>query len=174
MTFSTTFDNWQTNPPAHHGTCSANLRLVAAELQRRFGVHANHELAGARLITNLGCYGRRPVRGGGAISSHSYGAAIDVGYPADLDVEVVQGQMIPFLVAWSLELHVQAIHDYRRCRIWRAGRTPHEGDACDGWWKAQRRDATTGMGQPWANHLHIETSGHGWPDATPIADRGVT
>lgn len=160
MAFATEFRSWQDFPtPAHHDGCSPNLVLVLAELARRWpGIY------------NLGCFGRRPVRGGTAPSSHWNGAAIDAGYPAELDA-VVRDQVAPFLVARSAELNVQAVHDYRRCRIWRAGRTALEADACTAWWKAQKRSRTTGMGQEWCNHLHIEVTPEGWGDDTPIRQR---
>lgn len=113
------------------------------------------------------------MRGGGALSTHSYGAAVDIGYDPAADAELIAEQVVPFLVGWSYELRLGAIHDYRRCRIWRAGRTPELADACSSWWKAQRADPATGMGQAWANHLHLEVTMQGWSDDTAIAARGV-
>jgi hypothetical protein len=159
--FQLTFDDWQDQPPpAIHNTCSPNLLAVLAELQRRWP-----------FAFNDGCFGSRPIRGSSTVvSSHSYGAAIDVGYHA-ADDEIVRDQVVGFLVGRSLELHIDALHDYRRCRIWRAGRTPDVSDACVGWWKAQRPSGVTGMGQVWANHLHLETTVAGWGDASPAGDR---
>jgi hypothetical protein len=162
VTFAVEFDDWQGfPPPATHSACSPNLILLLGELQRRWGG-----------FSNLGCFGRRPIRGGTAPSSHWNGAALDVGYPADRD-ELVRDQVVPFLIARSQELGVQAVHDYRRSRIWRAGRTALLEDACGAWWKAQRRSEVTGMGQGWCNHLHVETTAGRWGDDTPIRRRWV-
>lgn len=157
----TTFDNWQASPPpARHEQCSPNLLLVLDELRRRWPP-----------MGNLGCFGHRPVRGSTTVaSSHSFGAAIDVGYPGEFD-GVIAAEVCGFLVGRSSELHVSAVHDYRRCRIWRAGRTSNVDDACSLWWKAQRSSSTTGMGQPWANHLHLEVTAIGWGCQQPIGER---
>lgn len=158
MGFATSFDDWQ-QAPAAHASCSPNLQLVLAEVQRRWPG-----------TTNLGCYGVRPIRGGTLPSSHAYGAAVDIGYVAAFD-ETIAAEVCPWLVARSLELHIDAVHDYRRCRIWRAARTPSIDDACTAWWKAQRPSAITGMGQVWANHLHLEVTVAGWDDASPVLER---
>lgn len=161
MGFQTQFDDWQVGGSAlAHSYCSPNLLVTLAEIQRRWP-----------WTTNLGCFGARPIRGSETIpSSHSYGAAIDVGYPADFD-DTVARELAPWIVARSDELHIDALHDYRRCRIWRAGRTNDVGDACTGWWKAQRPSPVTGMGQAWANHLHLEVTRAGWDDGVPAAER---
>ena len=158
--FATKFDNWQASPaPGRHSTCSPNLRALLH--------YCANNWPG---ITSLGCFGVRAVRGGDSPSSHSNGAAIDLGYPAGM-LPMIRNEVIPFLIARSDELHVQAVHDYRSGRIWRAGRTPHTEDACGAWWKAQKHSIATGMGQPWANHLHVETTEAGWTDGTPIRAR---
>lgn len=160
-----TFYNWQSSGeqvdvPAG---CSPNLRALQDDMTARWP-----------WLTDLGCRGARPVRGSTTVpSTHTYGAALDLGYP-DHEDPVIGSHVAGFLVAWSLEWGVQAVHDYRRCRIWRAGRTPDINDACSAWWRAQKRNAATGMGQPWANHLHIETTPAMWGEAATGAERGVT
>lgn len=142
--------------------CSPNLNAVLLELQRRWPS-----------FTNLGCYGRRPIRGSTTVpSTHSWGAAVDVGYPPEAD-PMVAAEVCGFLVGRSGEMHISAVHDYRRSRIWHAGRTPDVDDACASWWKAQRPSSSTGMGQPWCNHLHLEVTEPGWWDATPVQDRWI-
>lgn len=122
-------------------------------------------------MTDLGCFATRPIRGSTTVpSTHSFGAALDLGYPPGED-EVIGSHVAGFLVAWSDELGVDAIHDYRRCRIWHAGRTPVLDEACTLWWRAQRRNRVTGMGQSWANHLHIEVHPLRWGDESPL---GIT
>lgn len=154
------FTSWQVRPPPadHTGPSPALVALRAYMLERWLG------------FSDLGCYGRRAVRGGEVPSSHSYGAAVDIGYPIGAQQLVVH-EVCPWLVAYSRELGLQAIHDYRRSRIWRAGRTALESQACDTWWKAQRHSASTGMGQLWTNHLHLEVTPQGWSDPTPIEVR---
>lgn len=160
MAFGIESTNWQSiRPPSGRNRCSPNLRVVLAEVIRRWPS-----------MTDLGCYGARPIRGGSAPSSHSYGAAIDIGYPPSFD-PTVAAQVLPFLVARSEELHLGALHDYRRCRIWHAGRTPDPRDACTAWWKAQRPSTATGMGQSWCNHIHLEVTADGWSDQAPIHER---
>jgi hypothetical protein len=164
MTFATSYYDWQTNgPPDDLGAgCSPNLRCVQNILTTRWP-----------FFTDLGCSGARPIRGSATVpSTHTYGAALDLGYDAS-DDPVVGSDVAAFLVGWSLELGVQMIGDYRRCRIWRAGRTPHLEDACTGWWKAQRPSGTTGMGQVWANHLHIETTPAMWSTFENEEQRGI-
>lgn len=156
------FFDWQAPHPPEHTSCSPNLRSLLDELRRRWP-----------WMTNEGCYGARPIRGSTVIpSSHSWGAAIDVGYPPENDPQVA-AEVAPWLVARSFEANVDAIHDYRRCRIWRAGRTPATSDACSTWWRAQRSSSATGMGQTWANHLHLEVTADGWADATPMLSRWI-
>lgn len=158
--FGTSFDNWQAfPPPATHNSCSPNLLCILIDLQNRWPG-----------LTNLGCFQQRPVRGGTAPSSHWFGAALDVGFPPGMNT-VIRDQVCPFLVARSLELNLQAIHDYRRSRIWRAGRTPNEADACSAWWRIQRGSSITGMGQAWCNHLHLEVTASGWAYDTPVEYR---
>lgn len=160
MTFGHSYTNWQVWPISNVGKsyCSPNLMLVVDELQQRWP------------FRHLGCYGRRPVRGGTKPSSHSWGAAVDIGYEPATDVDV-ERLVCPFLVAWSHELHLSAIHDYRRSRIWHAGRTEHDEDACSTWWRAQKPSSATGMGQAWCNHLHLEVTAEGWSDTTPLVAR---
>lgn len=163
MTFATEYHDWQTG--AHDASlrsCSPNLKAIQRELNVRWKA------------SNMGCYGSRPIRGSTTVpSTHSWGAAIDVGFtPAQYDAGDV-ANMCGFLVGWSQELGLSALHDYRGCRIWHAGRTSSLDDACSSWWKAQRASSVTGMGQKWANHLHLEVTPASWGDARGLAERGV-
>lgn len=160
MTIATAFHDYQ-----HHdttqcigGRCSPALLQLRSELQGRWG------------LTSLGCYGPRAVRGGTSASTHTWGAAIDLSYSAA--PLQTQNEVCGFLVAWSAEWGLQAIHDYRRSRIWRAGRTSDPADACSLWWKAQRRDRN-GMGQLWATWLHVEVHPDRWTDARSAPERGI-
>lgn len=85
----------------------------------------------------------------------------------------VREQLIGYLVGWSAEWGISAIHDYVGQRIWRAGRTPDVTEACSGWWRAQKPDAS-GMGQAWAKWVHVEVSERAWGDVRPERDRGIS
>lgn len=148
----TEFYNWQAHQPAddpRYNRCSPNLQAIADELGKRWG------------MTNLGCYGERPIRAGTAPSSHSHGASIDRRYLESIGRARALSEVIPWLIDNSAELHVSSIHDYIGARIWHAGRG----------WKAQSPNRATGMGQSWAGYFHIETTLTGWGDVTPIPNR---
>lgn len=157
----TDFTSWASVPDARSRftRCSPNLDQLRAAMTRRWR------------MKSLGCYGPRPIAGTSVPSNHSYGAAVDMGYdPAQR--ELVEHEVLAYLIAWSDEWHLGAIHDYRASRIWRAGRTADEGECCTLWWKAQRR-ASSGMGQSWANWLHLETTEAGWDDDRWESERGI-
>lgn len=159
MGIETHFDNWQLHQPAEdvrYDSCSPNLLQLGVYLGKRWQ------------MTNNGCYVERDVRGGELPSSHSHGAATDRTY---VDRLIAATQIIRWLIDNSKELHLQAIHDYFGCRIWRAGRTSSIADAHTTWWKTQEPDPVNGMGQSWAKWLHLETTEDGWPDSSSIASR---
>lgn len=168
MTVAQSFYDWQYSKLNYNQSpyerCSPNLVQILAELQRRWGGYS------------LGCEADRPIRDGSLPSSHSFGAAIDWRYtpvPAgrrDVTRGTVNTEVIPWLIGNSLELHVDAIHDYVADRIWRAARTNNVSDAYGSWWKKQY-GAGAGMGEAWATYLHIETHPYGWGDATPVGQR---
>lgn len=160
MSIATAFHDYQHKPVTQciGGKCSPALLSLRLELEKRWHV------------TSLGCYGPRSVRGSTSPSTHTWGAAIDLSYGVLGQREVAN--MCGFLVAWSSEWGVQAIHDYRAARIWRAGRTTNPADACSLWWRAQRRDSS-GMGQLWATWLHIEVHPDRWSDGRSALDRGI-
>lgn len=137
------YHNWQRDRPRDpFNTCSPNLRLILAYCGERWG------------LTNLGCYGRRPIRGGTAWSSHSFGAAQDMSYRNGPDRKTIETEVIPFLVDNADALGLQRVHDYWAQRYWQHGR---------GW-----------IGRPPGarnDHLHIECTPQTWGWYTPIADR---
>lgn len=63
-------------PPYHTGSVTCH-RDIAAQLQRAFALIEQLGLMRV-LLTYDGCYVDRPKRGGGGVSSHAYGAAIDL------------------------------------------------------------------------------------------------
>jgi len=150
-----TYFNWQAGlqPGAPYTALSPNVAAVCDELGKRFGG------------TSLGGYGLRPIRGGEAWSTHSFGAAKDWRIPDHED----RAAAMAFLVEHYDTLGIQAIHDYYGCRIWHANRYP--GQPATSWWRAQKKSATTGMGQTWAVYLHIETDRTNWHNSIPVANR---
>lgn len=106
--------------------------------------------------TSLGLFQKRPVRGGEAPSSHSFGAAWDWRY--------TNRKVATATMTWMAQNHkklgVQLIVDYIGCRTWVVGR---------GWKKAEPNKH--GMGQDWAKWIHVETTKEDWKNGTPIANR---
>ena len=143
------FHSWQRDTPrAPFTTCSPNLKLIRAELIDRWG------------MWNLGCYGRRPIRGGTAWSSHAFGAAQDLSYRRDgqhpnaPSRQTVESEIIPWLLDHHEALGIQRVHDYWDRRYWQVGR---------GW-----------IGRPPGarnDHIHIEVTPDTWGWDTPIASR---
>lgn len=111
--------------------------------------------------TNIGIYNKRDIRGGGAPSSHSFGAALDWRYPT----RKAGLAAIRFMIDNSLEFGIQAIHDYVGSTIWRSVR---EGGKAG--WQKQPADSN-GMGQSWAKWLHIETTKSEWANSRRIDNR---
>ena len=146
------YHSWQRDTPRHpFDTCSPNLRQIRKYLEERWG------------FWNLGCYGRRPIRGGTAWSSHAFGAAQDLsyrrddGHPTAPSRECVEQDVIPWLIEHHEVLGIQRIHDYWAKRYWEVGR---------GW-----------IGRPPGaqnDHLHIEVTPDTWTWASPISERIVT
>lgn len=106
--------------------------------------------------TNVGIYNRRPVRGGDAPSSHSFGAALDWRYTNRKDAV----SAINFIVKNHKKLGVQMVVDYVGLRTW----------TVDGGWKTQKPNAH-GMGQAWAKWIHVETTKESWRLNTPVDAR---
>lgn len=158
MTVNTVFNNWSLHQPeddARYNRCSPNLVVLGNYLIRRWA------------MTDDGCYAERNIRAGELPSPHSHGAARDLRWDSPGRLVVLR-EIIPWLIENSLETHVQAIHDYFGCRIWRAGRT---NDDPYSWWRGQAPSSLTGMGQSWAKWLHIETTEAGWGDSSLIPGR---
>ncbi len=138
-----TYHNWQRDKPREpFTTCSPNLRAVLNYCHDRWG------------LTNLGCYGRRPIRGGTAWSSHAFGAAQDMSYRGGPDRAVVESEVIPFLVDNADVLGLQRVHDYWAQRYWQHGK---------GWVNRPPGGKN--------DHLHIECTPETWGWDTPVAER---
>lgn len=113
---------------------------------------------------SLGIYGVRTVRGGSQTSSHAYGAAMDWSYRGE--TRAVADSVIDFVISNSNELGIQAVHDYQNSKIWRANRSSDK----NGGWKNQRK-ASTGMGQSWADWIHIEVNERQWGDGRTVEEK---
>jgi hypothetical protein len=120
-------------------SASPNLQQLARYLQRVYG------------LRNLGIYNKRPIRGGTSWSSHAYGAALDSGY---LNQDVLEAQILPWLIEHSKKLGVQRIHHYRKQQIWTAGK---------GW-----ENKSPGEGDAW---IHIEVHPDAWADARSVDEK---
>lgn len=147
MTVATAFASWQRgkDPGAPFDGPSPNLQTLAAYAHDRWK------------LRSLGIYSRRPVRGGTAWSSHAFGAAVDVGYGprhGGPTLDVIEAEVIPWMIANSEELGIQRIHLYQRRRYWQAG---------TGW-----VEKSPGAGLDW---IHVETHPNRWHDNAPTAQR---
>ena len=118
---------------------------------------------------HLGCYARRPVVGGAALSSHASGAAMDWRYQdPGAGRTAMLAEAMPFLLNNSRELGLTAIHDYAGRRIWRppncSGRPGSPSPEC-GW------RASSGPQMHPANlWLHIEVHPSRWSDTRTVAE----
>jgi hypothetical protein len=84
--------------------------------------------------------------------------------------KILDDQILPFLINNSLELGIQAIHDYYGAvpgtgRLWRSTRT----NGVRGW--VNQADSPTGMGQLWAKWLHIEVYESAWSNGEPVENK---
>lgn len=155
MTVNTTdFYSWQNANGADRvrfRKASPNLLALKDYVMKRWGGK------------DIGLYGVRPIRGGEAMSSHSFGAAWDWRYDTRKEGQAA----IRWLIKNSKELGIQAIHDYYGCTIWRSVRNAPD----KGGWKQAEPSPSSGMGQPWAKWLHIETTKNDWGNKKRVEDR---
>jgi hypothetical protein len=141
--------NWHRDTPAApYTTCSPNLQLI-----RRYMADQFH-------MWYLGCYVRRPIRGGTKWSSHAFGAGLDLSYRADADHpdaptrEHVETVIIPWLEENHEALGIQRIHDYWARRYWQVGK---------GWINRPPGGRN--------DHIHLEVTNETWHWDTPVEDR---
>lgn len=126
------------------GKASPNVEAYKDYLLKRYGG------------TSVGIVNKREVRGGGALSTHYYGAALDWRYPS----RAVGVKAMKDLVANSAQYGVQMIVDYVGGTIW----TPKRG-----WKKAEPN--SHGMGQSWAAWIHVETTKSMWGNNKALSTR---
>lgn len=157
MAHATVFTDWARMPAstlAQYNRSSPNLIAIRDDARIRFPE-----------VTSLGIYGVRDARGSTTRSVHSWGAAADLSYRGAGRATGLA--MIDFYLDRSAELGIQAIHDYLGSRIWRAFRPKASGGPG---WKNQPR-SSSGMGQSWADWIHIEVNLDAWPDGRSVAER---
>ena len=154
MTVQTNFISWQTSPKQPDPkACSPCCGSWWQYLRVHWGGQ------------HLGCYVRRPIVGGTALSSHGSGAAIDWRYESPgVGRQRMLDETMPWLIGNSKELGLQAIHDYAGKRIWRppgtSGRPPTPGAG----WKS-----STGPQMNYANKwLHLEVHPARWSDGRTV------
>jgi hypothetical protein len=126
------------------GKASPNILAIKDHLIKRYGG------------SNVGIVSKREVRGGGSLSTHYFGAALDWRYGTRASAMNAMKEMI----AHSQEWGIQMIVDYVAGTVW----TPKKG------WRKQEPNKH-GMGQAWAKWLHIETTKSSWGVKTPLVNR---
>jgi hypothetical protein len=127
------------SPPWNN--CSPNLAQI------------NHYCAQTYRGHSLGCHNDRAVVGGNSMSTHAWGAALD--FLPDGGNQTGRFVIAPFLIAWSLELGINTIHDYVRQQMWKPNL---------GWVSAS-------IGSNGGQWLHIETTVTAWPDGRSVEQR---
>ena len=88
----------------------------------------------------------RAVRAGDTPSLHNWGIAWDWRWQDPGPGRPVANQVIEFCIGNAEVLGIQAVHDYEGTRFWKS----------NAGWRAGTPNPKTGMGQPWAQWLHIE------------------
>lgn len=156
----TEFYNWQrgtAKDAVRFRKPSPNLVAINDYLCKRWGG------------SNVGIFVKRPIKGGSSPSSHSFGAALDWRYGDTVGARhKIESEVLPFLIENSVELGIQAIHDYYGCRVWRSVRVP----ASQRGWRTQTVGSQGGaMGQSWAKWLHIETTRSSWRNRIRVDER---
>ncbi len=126
------------------GKASPNILAIKDHLIKRYGG------------SNVGIVAKREVRGGGSLSTHYFGAALDWRYSTRASAMNAMKEMI----AHSQEWGIQMIVDYVAGTVW----TPSKG------WRKQEPNKH-GMGQAWAKWLHVETTKTDWGVKTPLTNR---
>jgi len=161
MTIQNEFYNYQANPvglePGRRDAPNANTQMRDYLVQRWGGM-------------DLGGYGERSIREGTSLSTHAFDAARDWRYEnPGPGLNVLDTEIVPFLISTSKETGLQAIHHYRRCIIWRPPGTSGRPVGGDGW-KVQTSQKS-GMGQAWALWIHLEFLPEAMSDPRSIEEK---
>ena len=100
----------------------------------------------------------RAVRAGDTPSLHNWGIAWDWRWQDPGPGRPVADEVIEFCLTNAPVLGIQAVHDYEGTRYWKS----YAG------WRPGTPNPATGMGQPWAQWLHIERTWESANVATAI------
>ena len=100
----------------------------------------------------------RTVRAGSTPSLHNWGMAWDWRWQDPGPGRHVADEVIDFCLVNASVLGIQGVHDYAGTRYWKS----HAG------WRPGTPSPATGMGQPWAQWLHIERTWDAANVTTPI------
>ena len=100
----------------------------------------------------------RAVRAGDTPSLHNWGIAWDWRWQDPGPGRQAADAVIEFCLGNAEALGVQAVHDYQGTRFWKS----FSG------WQTGKPNPKTGMGQPWAQWLHIERTWQSANQATSI------
>lgn len=148
MAIQDEFYNYQQNPNGYDWSqppfeaCASAATVMTDYLVARWGLRW------------LGCEGDRTIIGGRSVSTHAFGAAVDLRYQdPGPGLNVADTEIIPWLIATSKETGLQAIHHYQRSLIWRPPGTSDRPVGSDGW---NVRPVGKQMGRIWALWLHLE------------------
>jgi hypothetical protein len=161
MSIATEFHNWSDHPSE-----KAKSTMQGSPALKRV---RDYHLArwGGISLSVPSLYQPRTINNTTRLSAHA-GCAVDLRWAnPGPGRDIVVREMLPFYIGDSHELHIQAIHDYVGCRVWRANRS---GDA-NGGWKTQPKGSHDGnMGNPSSQWLHLEVNLTGWDDDRPVED----
>ena len=118
------------NPNApQFSTCSANLRELNHYIAQRWGG------------ISLGCKNVRTIAGSSSLSSHAFGAAIDIRLPNEPN----RLYAVAFMMDHFDQLGLNAIHDYRRQMIYKDDHAWHSasiGSLGGDWWHVETKLAS--------------------------------
>ena len=153
--------------PVHAWRTRLRLAEVADRPQHRLSGRGTDRDAGAAPIravawggADLGILAKPPraVRAGDTPSLHNWGMAWDWRWQDPGPGRQVADEVIEFCLTNAERLGIQAVHDYQGTRFWKS----YAG------WRPGTPNPNTGMGQPWAQWLHIERTWHSANLATSI------
>jgi len=143
---STPYFHWGTSGinslKSPYESCSPNLIELYVFMNHNFGAQT------------LGCHNQRDIRGGGSLSTHAYGAALDVRFPN----RGILLAVCAWLVNNSAELGVNAIHDYASQKMW----TPGQDDDVINWPHGN-------IGSVGGDWIHVEVTPGAFLDGRSVA-----
>lgn len=147
--------------PAYDSAKSLTERNIALPDEAPLGMQELRRYVRARWGgADLGILAKPPraVRAGDTPSLHNWGIAWDWRWQDPGPGRQAADAVIEFCLANTAALGIQAVHDYQGTRFWKS----FSG------WQTGTPNPKTGMGQPWAQWLHIERTWQAANQATSI------